>query len=375
MTKKTEHTQVLIYGGGIAGAILAKHLSRNAAVTVVDPHDYFEVPMAAPRNLVCPQFAEQAILPFVQIMPKVRFIQGKLRELGKHSGVVQLSDGTFMTLSADVTVLATGSNFANPLMRAFDGSAVERKAYYRQYRDRIAASRRIVIVGGGPIGVEVAGEITESFPEKQVTIIESAERLLAGTSQEAAEHAEKILKARGVIILTAERVIVSDEAWKNPFAPGGEIQTSSGSRLAYDLLIWCAGGKPNTHYMKAHYSHVLNSVQRIRVTPHLRVVGCETLFALGDITDLDENKMAWHIAGQVKHAAHNIQKILGGNGTASQLKIHEAETGNPAMAITLGSREGVTHLPRLGVLRAPWINRLAKAGHMLVPKYRKALGV
>jgi 2-polyprenyl-6-methoxyphenol hydroxylase-like FAD-dependent oxidoreductase len=41
---------VAIYGGGIAGAVLANRLSRDFNVVLVDPHDYFEVPMAAPRK-------------------------------------------------------------------------------------------------------------------------------------------------------------------------------------------------------------------------------------------------------------------------------------------------------------------------------------
>ncbi len=375
MPDSAQHSQILIYGGGVAGAILAKQLSDSAAVALVDPHDYFEVPMAAPRNLVKPEFADQAIISFAQALPKVRHLQGKLIELDKRSGQVQLTDGTLANLSADVTVLATGSTFANSLMRANDGNTAERKSFYRQYRDRIASSQRILIVGGGPIGIEVAGEITENYPEKSVTLIEASDRVLAGTSAKAAGHAAKVLKGRGVTIRTGERLIVSSDAAQNPFADGGEVLTSSGVRIAYDLLIWCTGGKPSTSYMNAYFSDVLNEAQRIRVTPYLQVVGSGSIFALGDITDLDENKMAWHIAGQVEHAAHNIRLFLAGNTTLSNFVAHHAETGNPAMAVTLGSREGVTHMPGLGVLRAPWINRLAKAGHMLVPKYRKALGV
>ena len=349
MSEPAQHSNIVIYGGGMAGALLAKQLSDSETVTLVDPHDYFEVPMAGPRNLVMPEFADQAIVPFAKALPKVRHIQGKLIELEKQSGRVQLADGTLLNLSADVTVLATGSLFANPLMRAYDGNAAERKSFYRQYRDRIASSQRIVIVGGGPIGVEVAGEITENFPDKSVTIIEASDRVLAGTSRKAADHAAKVLKARGVTIRTSERLILSGDASQNPFADGGQIQTSSGDRIAFDLLIWCTGGKPNTAYMKAHFPDVLNEAHRIRVTPHLRVVGSDTMFALGDITDLDENKMAWHIAGQVKHAAHNILQVISGNTQPSDLVTHHAETGNPAMAVTLGSREGVTHMPRLGV--------------------------
>ncbi|MNL80943.1 hypothetical protein D3C87_2079210 [compost metagenome] len=50
---------------------------------------------------------------------------------------------------------------------------------------------------------------------------------------------------------------------------------------------------------------------------------------------------------------------------------YSPQTGNPMMAITLGSRTGVAHLPFFGVVRWPWLNRKAKAEQMLVPKFRK----
>jgi apoptosis-inducing factor 2 len=44
--------KVVVYGGGVARALLAKKLARDVEVTLVDPLDYFEVPMAAPRCLL-----------------------------------------------------------------------------------------------------------------------------------------------------------------------------------------------------------------------------------------------------------------------------------------------------------------------------------
>ena len=45
------------------------------------------------------------------------------------------------------------------------------------------------------------------------------------------------------------------------------------------------------------------------------------------------------------------------------------------MAMTLGSRQGVVHLPPFGVIRSPLLTRKAEAEHMLVPKYRRILKV
>lgn len=367
--------QVLIHGGGMAGALLAKALSPRLRVTLVDPNDYFEIPMAAPRGAVDPDFADGAIIPFAQALPGVQHVRGALTELRHNDSIVRLQDGREKRLMGEVTVLATGSVFSNALVRATGStSAGERKAFYRQYQRRIVQARRIVIVGGGPIGVEVAGEIVERHPDKQLTVLEAGPRLLSGTSEAAAAYATAFLRERGVTVVTGERFDGRGNS-ADAFAAGGEASTSGGRRIAYDLLIWCIGGRPNTGYMRAHFASALDAAGRIRVTPELRVAGLATVFALGDITDLDENKMAWHINGQVKVAAHNIRAVLAHGATAPKLNAYRPQTGNPKMAVTLGSRHGVVHLPGVGVVRWPALVRMAKSAHMLVPQYRKALGV
>ncbi|MBN6102318.1 FAD-dependent oxidoreductase [Xanthomonas sp. CFBP 8703] len=367
--------QVVIHGGGMAGALLAKALSPRLRVVLVDPNEYFEIPMAAPRSVVDPDFGDSAIIPFAQALPGVEHVRGALTELRQDGGSVRLQDGQEQRLTGDIIVLATGSVFSNALVRAVGGTSVsERREFYRRYQHRIVEARRIVIVGGGPIGVELAGEIVERYPDKQLTILEAGPRLLSGTSEAAADYANAFLRKRGVTILADERFDNLGSS-TDAFAAGGEARTNRGRSIAYDLLIWCIGGRPNTGYMQAHFASALNAAGRIRVTPELRVAGLETVFALGDITDLDENKMAWHINGHVKTAAHNIRALLADGKAAPKLKAYKPQTGNPKMAVTLGSRHGVVHLPGVGVVRWPAFVRMAKSGHMLVPQYRKALGV
>jgi apoptosis-inducing factor 2 len=362
---------VVIYGGGIAGGVLAKKLSRNARVTLVDPLDYFEVPMAVPRNLVMPAFAKAGIIPFAEAMPKVEHLRARLVELSPRGGLVENAEGQQMLVQGAVTVLSTGSRFPNELVRAHRGERKEREAFYQRFHERLSSAQRILIVGGGPIGVEVAGEITETWPEKSVTIVEAGPRLLGGTSAPVAAHAASFLTQRGVSILTGERVEGVDDAETNVFADGGEARTSAGRSIPYDLAFWCIGGRPNTAYMQRHFPDTLTSDGRIKVGPDLRVAGQERIFALGDITDLPENKMAFHIKGQVKIAESNVRALL--DGKAAPLT-YKPQTGNPTMVVTLGSRAGVAHLPLFGVVRWPWLIRKAKAEQMLVPMYRKALG-
>ncbi len=365
MSSKTK--SVTIYGGGIAGGQLAQRLTGDFEVTLVDPLDYFEVPMSAPRSLVFPDFAETATFSFAEALPSVHHVRARLVEWTDAGGEVEYEDGARSVLDGDFSVLATGSGFANPLMRAFGGSMAERKAFYRAFHERLSASERILIVGGGPIGVEVAGEISETYPDKVLTLVEKGTRILGGTSPKAAAHARRVLEERGVTILTEEH-LVDGKPGDEIFSPGGKVRTSGGRMIAYDLLIWCAGGRPNTGYMRARFPRLLNDAGQIRVDAYLRVLGKERLFALGDITDLDENKMAWHINGHVDVAKANI--LAAANGMAPS-RAYKPMTGDPRMAVTLGRRAGVAHLPGLGVVKAGWMIRAAKSTHMLVPRYRK----
>ena len=315
----SSNKRVVIFGGGMAGVHLAKDLARDAAVTLVDPNDYFEVPMAAPRSLVRPEFAEQSVIPYAAALPGVHFVQGTLAEMSSNGGAVQLRDGRQTTVRGDIHVLCTGSKYANDLMRSAGAGVQQRKRLYQRYQQTIESARQILIVGGGPIGVEVAGEISEAYPAKSITVLEAGPRIPAGTSELAAQHAVNVLSSRGVSILVGERLQSSTTNGEDIFAGRGEATTTSGRKLAYDLMIWCTGGRPNTAYMATRLSSALDERGRIRVNPDLRVIGHESLFALGDITDLDENKMAWHIGGQVRVAVDNIRRLLHGHRQTSNL--------------------------------------------------------
>jgi NADH dehydrogenase FAD-containing subunit len=366
--------RVVIYGGGVGGAQLAKRLSGKAEVVLVDPLDYFEVPMAAPRIMVQPDFAERAIMSFAEALPAVKHVRAKLVELRTDSGLIETQDGKQSLISGDIAVLATGSRFASELVRGIEGSGSSRKAFYVRFHDRLRSAQRVLIVGGGPIGVEIAGEISETWPDRAITVLEAGPRLLSGTSEKAALYAAEVLTKRGVTIITGDRLEGHQHNPGEIFAPGGEARTAAGRQISYDLLLWCVGGRPATGYLQAHLGHTLNDKGQVRVTPDLRVVGQEGLFALGDITDLIENKMAWIASGHAGVVAGNILALL--SGDHAKLKSYKAKTGNPMMAVTLGRHHGVSQLPSpIGVVRASWFNRKIKADQMMVPMVRKAFGL
>jgi NADH dehydrogenase FAD-containing subunit len=109
---------VTIYGSGVAGMQLAKALSGKAKITVVSPIDYFEVPMAMPRLLVEPGFADRAIVPISQVSNEITYVQGALTAFGKDGATVKTPEGDGIAMRSDISVLATGSRYANSVTRA-----------------------------------------------------------------------------------------------------------------------------------------------------------------------------------------------------------------------------------------------------------------
>lgn len=364
----------MIYGGGMAGTFLAKKLCKDFAVTLVDSNEYFEIPMATPRSIVEPNFAEQAMIPFSQALPQAKHLQGKLLELKPdYTGIVRLKTGKEITLTADITVLATGSHFSNTLVRGQDQTKQERQAFYQTFSRAIQQAHNILLVGGGPIGVELAGEINDLYPSKSITMIESQQRLVMGTSAKVSAYIEQDFKRRGIQVLTNTQLIQASHAKNIVCTEAGSATTADGQKISYDLLIWCVGGRANTSYLQAHFADLLNERAQVQVENTLQVKDHPRVFALGDITDLAENKMAWHINGQIPIAAHNIRCLL--KDKADAFKTYKAKTNNPMMAITLGRHKGVVYLPIIGMINSPLLTRMAKANHMLVPKYRKELGL
>jgi NADH dehydrogenase FAD-containing subunit len=72
---------------------------------------------------------------------------------------------------SQIAVIATGSTYGSP-MRLIADSMEAGKESLRALQQDIEAAQRIVCVGGGTVGIELAGEILERYPEKNVTIIQ-----------------------------------------------------------------------------------------------------------------------------------------------------------------------------------------------------------
>lgn len=101
--------------------------------------------MAMPRLLVDPEFAAAAIVPLSQFSDDITFVQGKLTAFDGKVGTVETSEGE-VTLTSDISVLATGSRYANSVTRAQSGSARDRIAEFKRHNANLQSAKRVLIL-------------------------------------------------------------------------------------------------------------------------------------------------------------------------------------------------------------------------------------
>ena len=211
----------------------------------------------------------------------ITLIRGTGRLAGERTAEVETADGAVRRLRADrAVVLATGSS---PVTPPVPGLAEARPWDNRAATSAKEVPRRLLVLGGGAVGVELA-QAFKRLGSEEVVIIEGADRLLAreepfaGTELRAAFEAEGITVVTGVRMTAARRVgsdgpVVASLSDGREFA-GDEILVAVGRRAATaDLGLERVGLEPG---------------QPVRVDRALRAAGVPGgwLYAIGDCNGL-----------------------------------------------------------------------------------------
>ena len=317
--------RVLIIGGGFAGARVAQDLVRAGFnnVSLLDRKDYFEVTYATLRILVGSEnLAERARMKYADFV-KAEYIQGEVVSISAHSAM--LLDGRAMDF--DYCVVATGSSYTTlPLTKSHDATTIEdRFAEFETWHTELESAKDILIIGGGAVGVELAGEIANKYPSKSVTLAEGTSRLLGELRPKAGRIAKAQLQKLGVEVLL-DTMLQSDD----------ERLTQA------DAVYRCLGLTPNTQLMESNFPDHLDENNRIKVDQYLRLEGVPHMFAIGDCANVPEGKMGYAGDKQGAAAASNLIRIANGK----RLKKYKP---SPMMALVpVGPEMGLIQLP-LGI--------------------------
>jgi NADH dehydrogenase FAD-containing subunit len=164
---------VVVIGGGYGGVNVAKSLDDVADVVLVEPKDSFVHNVAALRALVDPSWLPRIYLPYGNLLANGRVVHDRAAKVDV--GTVTLASGE--EIRADYIVLATGSAYPFPAKSEIDSTATAH-AQVRAAHAALSAAQRVLLLGAGPVGIELAGEIKAVWPAKEVTLLDVADDVL-----------------------------------------------------------------------------------------------------------------------------------------------------------------------------------------------------
>jgi len=334
MADKRAH--ILVLGGGFGGLTFCNHFRHpQARTTVVDRtnHHLFQplLYQVAMAGLSAPDIAQ----PIRSILSRHLGLEVVLDEVQTIELAAKRAVCTQNTFTYDYLVLAVGSvtsyfghaeweQFAPGLKTLEDALSIRRDVLLafehaeneHNHPELQARLMTIVIVGGGPTGVELAGACAELAhrvlrrdfdhidpTQARIILIEAAPRILCQFSPDLSESARRQLEALGVQVRTNSTV---------KSIAAGIIELDNQEVIQAANILWAAGVM--AHPLTRSLGLELDRSGRIKVEPDLSVPSHPEVFAIGDIASIQrENglpvpgvapaamQMACHVAQVIKN--------------------------------------------------------------------------
>ena len=284
--------KVIVIGGGFAGSLIAKKLEKDFEVILIDITDYFEYTPGVLRTIVEQKHIRKIQALHTHYLQRTKIVIGKVSEVAKKYVIIGNKRIKF-----DYLVICSGSSYSSPIKEqhlVIDLRARNLRNCYEQ----LCEAKNVLVIGGGLVGVELAGEITWKYKgEKKIVIVHSNDRLIERNPLKASNYAENYLKKRGVKIFYGEKVIRVEN---------GVYITNKRKRIKTDIAFLCTGITPNFELMKKNFSDKLDGKGHINTDRNLHLHGERHIFAAGDITDCLEEKTAQNAERQAEVVVKNI---------------------------------------------------------------------
>ncbi|RWA64338.1 NAD(P)/FAD-dependent oxidoreductase [Mesorhizobium sp.] len=365
MNEASHH--VVVVGAGFGGLELTHALAgAPVRITMIDKrnHHLFQplLYQVATTSLATSEVA-WPIRHLLRKRKNVTTLLGNVSGVDRAGRRVLLEDGS--AVAFDTLVLATGARhayfghdewepFAPGLKTLEDATTIRRRillAFEQAERETDAARRQalltLVIVGGGPTGVELAGTIAElahdtlrdefrniDTRQTRVVLIEAGDRILANFAPQLSAYAQKALERLGVTVELGQAVTELD----------ADGVVFGDKRLPAKTILWAAGvaASPAAEWLGT----TADRAGRVLVEPDLTVPGSPEIFVIGDTAHVlrPDGKPVPGVAPSAKqegrHVAATIKARLAGDMTARPFRYQHAgdlaTIGKRAAAIDFG---------------------------------------
>lgn len=348
---------VVVVGSGFGGLFATKALARDdVRVTVV---------ASTGHHLFQPLLYQVAtgVLSEGEVAPATREVLRRQRNARVLLGTVTDVDLATRTVTAvhpagehhltyDSLVVAAGAGqsyfghdeFARyaPGMKSIDDALELRGRIFGAFElaelardpDERAALLTFVVVGAGPTGVEMAGQIAELAHRSlrddfrsidprtaRIVLLDAAPQLLGGFSEKLSRAATRQLERLGIEVQLGRTVVGVD-------ADGVDLEDAQGrrSRIESRTKVWAAGvaASPLGRRLAEQAGASVDRAGRVEVLPDCTLPGHPEVFVVGDMMALDRLPGVAQVAMQSgRHAADEIRRRLRGEPTGRPFRFHD----------------------------------------------------
>lgn len=363
--------KVVIAGAGFAGLQLARRLSNKDGVEVLllDRFNFHQFQPLFYQVATAALDASNISFPLRNAFHNSRNVRVRMETLKEIVPAQNKLITDMGEIGYDVLVLATGAdtNFfgnrnlienAMPMKSTVEAIRI-RHQLIQNFEDAVHArdalqlerAMTVVIVGGGPTGVELSGAIADmrnsvlpkdypelDFARMKIYLLEGLPKTLPVMSQKSSDQSRRYLEKLGVIVLTGTAVSDYD---------GDTVLLQNGQTIPTSLVIWAAGVKGNVP--AGVKPDLIVRGNRLKVDPFNRVQGTGNIFAVGDLAYMElpaypkgHPQLASVAMQQGRTLAANLQRLASGNQELTEFRYRD----KGSMA-TVGRNLAVVDLPRL----------------------------
>jgi NADH dehydrogenase len=366
---ETSQKRIVIVGGGFGGLQLARDLSNSDfQIVLIDKNNYHQFQPLFYQVATAGLEPSAISFPFRKIFQKIKNIHIRVAEVTQIDADKNQLQTTIGIINYDYLVIAIGADtnfFGNTKMmekaipmKSVSEALALRNSILQNYEDALSIEdadtrnglMNIVVVGGGPTGVEISGTLAEmkrsvlpkDYPEldfkmMQVHLLEGSSRVLASMSEIASAKALDYLKKLGVNVSLNARVKEYD---------GVNVYLEDGTTIRTNTLVWAAGVTGNR--IIGLNAEAIGKANRIKVDKQNRVIGYNTIFAIGDIALMTDEKYP-NGHPQVAQVAIQQGKLLAKNFNNSLMNkpLNPFEYKDLGSMATIGRNKAVADLPHI----------------------------
>jgi len=285
--------KIVILGGGFGGLYTAIKLAQfpwqesNPEIVLIDKNDRF---LFSPLlyELITDEMQSWEVAPsYYELLSNtsIRFLQDTVTEIDDTARQISLKNNG--DLSYDYLVMALGgktpvnqvsgaSDFAIPFRTLEDAYRVKEKLRVLENSDLEAI--RVVVVGGGYSGVELALKVADRLGKRgKIRIVDRGSEILSDSPEFNRKTAEKALRDRNIWTdLETEVTNITEKdislSYKN------QIDT-----IPVDLVLWTVGTKPVM--LEKKFPFATNAQGKIEINSYLQVKDNSVVWALGDLVE------------------------------------------------------------------------------------------